>query len=187
MSYADYLRDVLRPLRIYDLDDGIGADEINVEGAELDEVFQNLEAQLCEMIPLTAEGYGLERYETILPYKPLWESLADRRKAIAALSAVTGFSLDDINKSLLGIGIEAAVSEYGPETVSVSFPSTDGTPGDFDGIKKRVEQILPCHLNIVYEIVYITWEELAHENFTWQSLEYEELTWLRLQLYNVEV
>lgn len=187
MGYGEYLKDVLRPLHIYDLDNGAGADEITVLGSALDDVFDELETLLREMMPLTAESYGLERYECILPYKPAYETLEDRRKAIAALTSVSGMSIDEINSSLIGIGIEAVVSEYGPETVSVSFPRADGTPEAFEELKKRIEQILPCHLDIVYEIVYITWRQFNHVNFKWQQIEYEELTWLRLQLYDVEV
>lgn len=78
------------------------------------------------------------------------------------------------------------VTEYGPETVCVSFPHAGGDSIPTDELKQRIEQILPCHLDIVYEEVYITWKRFNHENFTWKRLEYEELTWYRLQNYEVE-
>ena len=186
MSYVEYLRDVLSPLHIYDLDNGPGADEIRVLGAALDDVFSELETTLREMTPITAESYGLENYENILPYEPAALSLADRRAAIEAMSSVSGFSLAELNKSIWCSGIEAVVTEYGPETVCVSFPHAGGDSIPMDELKQRIEQILPCHLEIVYEEVYITWKQLNHENFTWKRLEYEELTWYRLQNYEVE-
>lgn len=185
MGYVEYLRDVLRPLHIYDLDNGAGGAEIYTLGTALNEIYYGLETLLKEMIPITAEEYGLDRFEEMLRYKPLYNNVDDRRNAIAALSSNYGFSLEDINKSLLGIGIKAVASEFGPETVSVCFPDTPGTPIDLDELKKRVEQITPCHLDIVYETVYITWRMFNLEIFTWQEIEYEELTWLKLQMYDV--
>ena len=93
MSYTEYLKDVLRPLHIYDLDNGYGADELFVLGTALDDIFDALETTLREMSPLTAEGLGLECYKNILPDENMFESIEDRRAAIAALSSVSGFTL----------------------------------------------------------------------------------------------
>lgn len=185
MGYVEYLRDVLRPLHIYDLDNGAGAAEIYALGTALNGIYDELETLLREMIPVTAEDYGLDSFEDMLAYKPVYENGEDRRKAIAALNSPGGVSLDEINRSIMGIGIKAEVSELGTETVSVSFPNNPGTPGNIDELKARIEQIIPCHLDIVYETVYITWRMLNLESFTWQSFEYEEFTWLSLQMYDV--
>ena len=152
MSYIEYLKDVLRPLHIYDLDNGYGADEIFVLGTALDDIFDALETTLREMSPLTAEGLGLESYKNILPDENMFESIEDRRAAIAALSTVSGFSLADLNSNLSRSGINATVSEYGQETVCVSI-SAEGHSDDYvEAIKQCIEQLVPCHLSIVYEV-----------------------------------
>lgn len=117
MSYAQYLQDVLRPLHIYSLDSGHGADEISVLGAAMDGVYSELETTLREMIPLTAQSYGLERYESILPYAPA-AGVAERQRAIAALSSASGFCLEQLQSTLRGCGINASLNEYGPELLS---------------------------------------------------------------------
>ena len=186
MGYVEYLRDVLRPLHIYDLDNGAGAAEIYALGTGLNGVYDELETLLREMIPVTAEGYGLELFEEMLTYKPIYENEENRRKAVAALNSAGGFTLEDINRSLVGIGIDAEVSEFGPETVTVRFPNMQGSPANLDALKERVEQIIPCHLDVICEVVYITWKRLNRESFSWQEFEYEEFTWTRLQLYKVD-
>ena len=185
MGYVEYLRDVLRPLHIYDLDNGAGAAEIYVLGTALNGVYDELETLLREMIPVTAEDYGLDSFENMLAYKPVYANEQDRKNAIAALNSVCGFSLSEINRSIMGIGIRAEVSEQDTETVSVRFPSVPGTPEHFDELKERIEQIIPCHLNVVYEIPSLTWRMFNLENFTWMEIEYEEFTWFRLQTYDV--
>lgn len=186
MGYVEYLRDVLRPLHIYDLDNGAGAAEIYVLGTALNGVYDELETLLREMIPVTAEDYGLDSFEEMLPYKPVYENEQDRRNAIAALNSVCGFTLEDINRSIMGIGIKAVVSEQDTETVSVKFPSIPGTPSRFDELKERIEQIIPCHLDIVYETPCLTWRQFNLENFTWMEIEYDEYTWFRLETHYVE-
>lgn len=187
MGYVEYLKDVLRPLHIYDLDSGTGADEITVLGTALNSVYSELETTLREMIPLTAQSYGLDRYESMLPYIPACERAEDRGQAIAALSSVSGFSIDAINQSVRGCGIEATVKEYGTETVIVSFKNENLSAEESAKIEERIEQIIPCHLAIIYEKYFATWRQLEHENMTWRRLEFEELTWLSLQMYDVEV
>lgn len=186
MSYIEYLKDVLRPLHIYDLDNGYGADEIYVLGTALNEVFNELEATLREMSPLTAENYGLEIYENVLPYKPLSENLADRRAAVAALTSISGFTVEELNRSLRGSGIEATVSECGEETVCVYFPTASDASADIEELKQRVELILPCHLDVIYDISHVTWLQFNQEAFQWERIEDEELTWMMLQNYEVD-
>ena len=43
LGYTDYLKQMLLPLGIYDLEEGIGAEEIRVIGKQLDELFETLE------------------------------------------------------------------------------------------------------------------------------------------------
>lgn len=180
MSYAEYLKDVLKPLHIYNLDNGPGAGEISVMGAAMDEVYSELETILREMMPLTAQSYGLENYENILPYAPVG-SIADRQSAIAALCSASGCSIDEMRRALKGSGIDASVDEYGPETVIVSFDASALSPAELAKVKEHIEQIIPCHLDIIYETEYATWQQLEHENLTWDGVENDNLTWHELQ------
>lgn len=186
MSYAEYLKDVLRPLHVYDLDGGTGAYEISVLGGALDDVYNELETILREMIPLTAQSYGLEKYESILPCSGVG-NLDDRRNAIAAMTYVSDFGLNGLRRALLGSGIKVELNEYGPETVIVSFNRNGMSDDEIEQVKQRIEQIIPCHLAIIYETAYATWRQLEHENLTWNKIEFEDLTWHGLQTYDVEV
>jgi|GEM_PF-2153995 len=68
LGYTDYLKQMLLPLGIYDLDEGTSAKEIRVIGKQLDDIFNSLEEVRCESILAQVESYGLQSYEEALPY-----------------------------------------------------------------------------------------------------------------------
>ena len=59
MSYADYLKGLLRPLGVYGLEAPFNGGELEVQGAALDRVEQALEQVRREGDLTTAESWGL--------------------------------------------------------------------------------------------------------------------------------
>lgn len=149
MSYAEHIKATLRPLHIYELDVGLGCNELEAEGAALDEIFDSLISCESDMLPQTASETGLARLEELLPFKPAAGSLTERRSAVAALLTPNGgCSIKALNQSLAGCGAAATVEEgEEPEQVIVSIAAETG----LEELKSRIEQIIPCHLEIVYE------------------------------------
>lgn len=60
MSYGAYLRELLRPLRIYGLEGTANGGELEAQGKALDGVEAAMEEVQREMLICTAEGRGLE-------------------------------------------------------------------------------------------------------------------------------
>ena len=60
MSHAQYLRDLLRPLGVYDLTAPFNGGELDAQGEALDAVCARLEDIQKEASLATAEGWGLE-------------------------------------------------------------------------------------------------------------------------------
>ena len=86
MKSAEYLRELLRPLGVYELRTGAGAGELESAGAALDGGAALLEEIQREMLLLTAEGEGLDKIESLLSRKPVTSDTKRRRAALAALS-----------------------------------------------------------------------------------------------------
>lgn len=186
MGYAEYLRELLRPLRLYSLDTGYGAVELEQEGKVLDQCYNAIDQIETEAFLNTALDYGLEAYEALFPYRPASENLEDRRQAILALLRIDGgcFTIDALNDTLRGCGIHATVRESDTAmTVEITFPDMQGIPENMGEIQKRIEQILPCHLEVVYCYKYITWRELEAWFPNWAAIEAEKLDWTALELY----
>ena len=155
MSHARYLRELLRPLGVYDLSAPFNGSELDAQGAALDGVMDRA------------------------------EEVQREASALAALLRIGGdsFTLDAINDTITGCGIPAVVKELGTGQVSVSFPGVAGEPQGFSELKKIIEDILPTHLGIEYDFWFLTWAELE-ENFpSWQSIETLELSWTQLETY----
>lgn len=184
MSYAEALRELLRPLRVYELDGTVNGAELDCLGAALDGCGDVLEGVEREMLVSTAEGRGLEAVEALLTRKPVTGELQRRRAALAALLRIGGdsFTLAAINDNLAGCGLNAVASETEtPGMVEVRFPEVPGIPDGFEEMRAIIEDILPCHLGIEYVYWYITWAMLEERFATWGAVEELGLTWGELE------
>ena len=132
----------------------------------------------------TAEGEGLEAYESLLAHRPVAGTPAARRAALSALLRIGGdsFTVAAINDNLRGFGINAAVSETGRVgVVEVRFPDVPGIPEGFEQLRKIVEEILPCHLQVEYVYWYITWGMVEEKFGTWETLGEGDWNWEEIE------
>lgn len=169
---------------VYRLSDSINGAELQALGEVLDACCGLAEEQDQECTVPTAAGYGLSGYEALMPYVPVYADLETRRGAIMALLQIddTSFTKDALNKTLAGCGIPALVEETGEwYTIAVQFPGVRGKPEKEEQLRARIEEILPCHLRIIYTYVYICWRELEMLTYTWQALERAGMTWNMLE------
>ena len=186
MGYYEYLCGLLEPLGIYDLDYGAGGAELRALGLEFDRIFETLEHFGREILPVTAENFGLERLEELFPYRPSYITPDDRRRSIMALLRIRNgyFTVDALCDTLSGCGIDAQVAESGlPMTVDVFFPSNRGVPEGIERIKQKIEQILPCHLAVRYCYTYCVWRELMQRLGSWRLLIGQCGNWRQLEIY----
>ena len=185
MSAAQYLRDLLRPLGVYDLAAPFSGGELDAAGKELDEIEELLEEIGQETCLATAEGWGAEKWAALFARRPMAEGGQALAKALAALLRISGdsFTLADINDTVSGCGIPAQVTERGVGQVTVSFPGVAGEPAGFVQLKELIEAILPAHLDIEYWFWYLTWAELESKFASWQAIEDLDLTWTGLETH----
>ena len=185
MKHADCLRELLRPLGVYNLGAPFNGGELDVQGEQLDKLMAWLEEIQRETSLVTAEGWGIENIAKLFIRRPV---ATEPRKLAAALSALLriggdSFTLEAINDTILGCGVSAVVKETGREQVSVSFPGVAGEPENFPELKKIIEDILPAHLGIDYDFWYLTWRELEENFRNWEEIEGPELSWKQLETY----
>lgn len=153
MAYETFLRRILAPLRIYDLDGGYGAIEIACEGEALDGVYDRLERLDGRRRVETATQEELSEYEELLPYPPISKSISDRRAAVAAMlgSANCCMTLPELNRVLPLCGVKATAQETDEAyTLRIVFDSAPEDASVLAEVKRRLGEILPCHLALVY-------------------------------------
>jgi hypothetical protein len=179
--HQDYLASLLRPLGVYDLREGtVNRGELEAYGVRLDHMAGELEDTAREMNLTTAEGFGLERVEELLPYRPVCATPDQRRAALAALLRIGGdsFTPAAINDTLRGCGLNARAEEGGqPGYVKVYFPEVAGIPEGFDGLRAIIEEILPSHVDVTYVFWYNTWAMAAERHPTWGHAQDAGLSW----------
>ena len=183
MSHAQYLRDLLRPLGVYNLEAPFNGGELDVQGAALDGAMDWLEEVQRETSLTTAEDWGLEKVSGLFVRRPVADEPRRLAAALAALLRIGGdsFTPAAINDTISGCGIPAVVKELGTGQVSVSFPGTAGVPAGFEELKKIIEDILPTHLGIQYDFWFLLWRELEEWFPSWRSIEDRNMTWTELE------
>lgn len=187
MKHLEQLIELLRPLGVYDLREGrVNREELACYAARLDIGLNELEATAREMALMTAEDFGLEQVEALLPYRPASPTVELRRKALAALLRIGGdsFTPAAINDTLAGCGLNARAEETGqPGYVEIYFPDVAGIPEEFDRLRAIIEEILPCHLEVTYVFWYLTWGDLAQRLATWGDAVASEKSWYGLSVW----
>lgn len=178
--HAQKLRELLAPLGPYRSQGVYSAGELSGEGHALDGVLAALEELEREAMLDAAQSFGLEEIEELLVHRPVTRTDADRRAALSALLRIGGdsFTLQAVNDNLRGCGLNVKVTEAEePGAVEVTFPDVPGIPTGFEQLRKIIEDILPCHLQINYVYWYITWELVERKYGTWDGIEAKGPTW----------
>lgn len=184
MSHSQYLRDLLRPLGIYDLEAPFNGGELDAQGEALDRAMAALEEIQRESSLTTAESWGLEQVARLFLRRPVATQPRLLADALAALLRIGGdsFTLTAINDNLKGCGLNAVASETEtPGVVEVRFPDVPGIPDGFESMRAILEDILPCHLDIRYVYWYITWALMEERFATWGDIEKLGPTWEELE------
>lgn len=184
MSNAAYMKELLRPLGVYKLEESFLGAELDCVGRAMDALQEELERVQREMNLTTACEEGVERTANLFGLRPVTQDPQQLARSLAALGRIgwDSFTLAAINNTIGGCGLNAEVVETEtPGTVTVRFPDVAGIPERFDELRRVIENILPAHLSVQYLFWYVTWAELESWELTWQMAQDQEMTWERFE------
>ena len=111
MSYAQYLRELLRPLGVYDLEAPFSGGELDTEGQALDGAEGTLEEVGREVDLTSARDWGLEWLAGLFVRRPAAGTPEELGQALAALLPGALLCLDGVrleNGDYLDIGAPVA-------------------------------------------------------------------------------
>lgn len=180
MSNTSCLKELLRPLGVYKLEESFLGAELDSLGNVLDGLQDQLEQIQREMCLTTARDEGVERMAALFARRPVTQNTRQMAASLAALARIGGdsFTLKAINSTIAGCGLNAEVSEGDePGVVMVRFPDVAGVPAGFEQMRVIIEDILPAHLLVQYLFWYQTWGELDDRRLTWQDIHNQNLAW----------
>ena len=184
MGYETYLKDLLRPLGIYQMKEGsLSGEELSAAGRGLDSCAGALDRAEREGINATAEEEGLDRREALFARKNAAPTTELRREAIAALMRIDGdsFTLQAINDTIGGCGIPAQAIEL-EDRIRIVFPGLVGMPEESGRIEEIILDIIPAHLETEFYYRYLTWAECEAHGYTWAMVEAAGYTFLEFQM-----
>ena len=121
MGYADYLKQMLRPLGVYRLDRGYNKAELDAIGDALDKVSAQLEMQLGCLDYAALGGEYLEKLESLLPIVNFADTEEERRekqipvvpRGTASNEMCTFLILNISSLQLIPVNVIAYRSQYG--------------------------------------------------------------------------
>lgn len=94
------------------------------------------------------------------------------------------FTLAALIDTVSGCGLPATLEETETaNVVCVGFPSIRGVPANLEDLQRRVEEILPCHLDIQYIFDYILWRDYQQMFSSWRELQGCCASWRIFQSY----
>ena len=182
MSVLENLYRLMRTTGIYRLDGESLVDaELMSYGVSLQAVEDRLETILREGIIATAEDEGLSAMEAVMG-KPDRGTLSpeDRRAMILYwLSILPGdFDLEGMKNALRSVGLSADILEDLPgERITVRQEEYRGARETFDMIMRDCEQMLPAHLEILFDLGALSWDGFDRQDLTFDARDACDLSW----------
>lgn len=151
----------------------------NVLSEETDKLDAELKVTVNQCFPQLATTL-LSRWETILGIKTDG-SLSDtsRQEQILAKLSGTGTTakqmIKDVAEKFSGAEVEV-IEDNTNSRFYIRFVGQLGIPENMTGLKAAIEDVKPAHLEVIYEYIYNTWQDVAKmtwqraSGYTWQTI-----------------
>lgn len=150
MGYRAHLWRMLGQLGVYS-QEGYSGGELSALGTGLDQAEAAIAWNAQESLVETAVREGLVEVEKLFPMEPE-SSVQQRRAALRTLIQTDNRcnSAVEIQETLSACGVQAAVSETGEKmNALVTLPSVLTMADDPIFQFRVIEQVMPCHLNVI--------------------------------------
>lgn len=151
----------------------------NVLSEETDKLDAELKVTVNQCFPQLATTL-LSRWETILGIKTDG-SLSDtsRQEQILAKLSGTGTTtkqmIKDVAEKFSGAEVEV-IEDNANNRFYIRFVGQLGIPENMTGLKAAIEDVKPAHLEVIYEYIYNTWQDVTKmtwqkaSGYTWQTI-----------------
>jgi len=138
---------------------------------ERDLTIEDLEKQLS----INTATWALDIYEKALNIKTdLSKSYEDRRSVIKSKYRGSGKVDRDLIKLVVDSYTNGDIDVQFDGSIIIKFNNIIGTPPNINDVYNSVEDISPCHLNIVYQFAYLLIRDI-HQIMTLNELENQTL------------
>lgn len=141
---------------------------------------QEAEETACQIRPSTATVL-LDKWEKEFGLKPRpgqkisfrQETLLAKEKGIGVINKTT---IKETAESFSGSEVEVYASAK-DSLITIRFTGTVGVPANMEGLKEAIDDIIPAHMEAVYEYTFNTWQKI--KQMTWGALK--SMTWQQVK------
>lgn len=181
MSTLNSLKQTLRPLGLYNLDD---TTLINAELSAYALVLDEVEALLAELeqerFVVTAEDYGLAMRERILGAEQKDKTVEARRNLLLLRQSITSndFNKTSLEKVLKNSGIIGYIIESPMNNlIYINCLDLEDSIADKEALKAVVAEFLPAHLECIFDFRNLQWNSIDSKNISFDEMDEKGLTW----------
>ncbi|MFQ9873064.1 MAG: hypothetical protein ACLRVT_08805 [Oscillospiraceae bacterium] len=188
MSRLQALRDALRPLGIYRLDEGsLVYAELAAYAAGLDLLEEGLDELEREAFVQTAQGEGISKREKIYCKPKTLLPLQERREMLLYRGAINNRNNTraDLERALVACGLRATVKEnLDGATIYINcFDFLEDFQGQ-EEIRKAAGEFLPCHLEAAFDFRTLDWDKIDSLGKTFSEMDAAAMTWEEIDAYS---
>ena len=173
----------MAPLRIYSQEAEALDRELKVYSAEIELLYDELDAMFKERFISTAEDMGLTVYEELFGPERSDFSVEERRRMLTLRTNLGegDFTLSGIGKALESLGLSYVISELPElESLNISAVTEDYSQAEQAFIESEVSKIIPLHLEFQITFNTMTWEQIDAEDRTFGEIDSLNLSWHEL-------
>lgn len=172
MGYADFLKQMLKPLGVYDLTGGYASAELDAVGETFDAADTMLENALeCAGLH-SASDEVLTKLEELFPVLIFGSDEAQRLEAVREFYRVgDGYSsIAKLQRQLIACGFSAELTEGDEKfTADIFFDNVRGELNDQEA--ETVRNVMPAHIMLNLVCSGLTWDRAEELFSTWEDFE----------------
>ena len=172
MGFADYIKNMLRPMGVYRLDRGYGASEIEAIGDSLDKINALLTMHLVGCNLKESSGDYLSKIESLFPIVNFADGESERRENVLTLMMVNENFSDkaSLEKILSACGLKAEICETDEKFVlELHFEDIRGELSDTEA--QVCKSIMPAHTVLKFICDGLTWDSAEARFPTWDDFD----------------
>lgn len=131
--------------------------------------------------------WGLSAWEAVcgIPSnedKPLEQRRSVIKSKIRGAGTVTLAVIKEVADSFENGEIQVQ-ENFNHYEVVITFIGKRGVPPNLPDMQNALREIVPAHLQLVFQFTYLRWEELDSADLTWEKLDALDMSWDELEVW----
>ena len=189
MNSLKSMKDALRPLGLYNLgEDSFISRELSCYAQFLDEVGEAMDSLLTEGFLQTAGEEGIARMEALAGARQPEETALEKRREMLLYRFAhrpDDFNREGMLRGLAALGLTAQITEnFGAEQLILSDDTAFSDPAQYLRIRREALDLLPAHLEVLFNLGTLTWTVFQGKDFTWNQWNSQNLNWMEFEIFS---